>query len=66
MGIGYQNLVATFLLKDSANPERVGARLDGYAQRSLRSEASSEGLWGCAQPALLDHLAALLVDEAQG
>jgi hypothetical protein len=35
--IGYQDLVAA-LLEHSANPGRVGARLDGYAQRPLSEQ----------------------------
>ncbi len=62
--IGYQNLVAT-PLEHPANPGRMGSRLDGYAQRPLTGKAPPEGFWGGAQPTLLDHLAALLVDEAQ-
>jgi hypothetical protein len=65
-GIGHQDLVATLLLEQTAYPGRVGSSLDGYAQRPLLGgEASSEGFGGCAQPTLLDHLAAYRVDEAQ-
>src|SRR5215218_4651198 len=64
-GIGHQDLVTT-LLQEPANPGRVGSRFYGDAHRRLLGgEASSEGLWGCAQPALLHHLAAPCVDEAQ-
>jgi hypothetical protein len=43
----------------------VGSRLDGHAQRLLGSEAALEGLWGGAQPTLLDHLAAFGVEETE-
>jgi hypothetical protein len=54
------------LLKYSARPRRVGTRLDGYTQRRLGGEASSEGIWGGTQPTFLHNLAAYCVDEAQG
>src|SRR5215208_25854 len=58
-GVGHQHLVAA-LLKHPARPGRVGTGLDCYAhRRPLGGEASSEGLWGCAQPTLLYNLAAL-------
>jgi hypothetical protein len=64
--IGYQDLMATFLLEHPAHPGRMGSCFYSYAQRLLlRSEASPEGLWGGAQPTLLDHLTALCVDEAE-
>ena len=53
------------LLEHPARPRRVGSGLYGYTQRLLGGEAPSEGLRGCAQPPFLDHLAAVLVDEAQ-
>src|SRR5215210_490442 len=43
----------------------MGSGLDGYAQRLLGGEAPPEGRGSGAQPPLLDHLAALLIDEAQ-
>jgi hypothetical protein len=64
-GIGHQHLVSA-LLEHSAHPRRVSSSLDGYAHGLLGGEASPEGLGGGAQPSLLDHLAALCVDEAQG
>jgi hypothetical protein len=64
-GIGHQYLVAT-PLEQTANPGRVGSCLDGYTQRLLRGEAPPQSLRGSAQPAFLHHLAALLIDEAQG
>ena len=57
-------LVAT-PLEHPARPRRMGSGLDGYAQRLLGGEAPPEGLGSGAQPPLLDHLAALLIDEAQ-
>jgi len=60
--IGHQDLVAA-LLREPADPGR-GVPVS-LAIRSEPSEASTEGLWGRAQPAFLDHLAALCVDEAQ-
>jgi hypothetical protein len=62
--VRHQHLVAA-LLQEPANPGRVGSRLYGDAQRPLGGEAPPEGLPGGAQPAFLDHLAALRVDEAQ-
>jgi hypothetical protein len=63
--VGYQHLVAAFL-QEPANPRRVGSRLYGYAQwLLLGGKASSESLGCGAQPTLLDHLATLLVDEAE-
>jgi hypothetical protein len=65
-GVGHQYLVAT-LLSYPAHPGGVGTRLDCYAHRGqLGGEASSESLWGGTQPTFLDHLAAVLVDEAEG
>ena len=64
MRIGHQNLMAA-LLEHPADPRRVGSSLDGHAQRPLGGEASPEGLWGGAQPTLLDRLATVRVDEAQ-
>src|SRR5215207_4823622 len=63
-GVGDQDLVSTFL-EQTARPRRVGARLDGDAHRSLRTKAPPEGFGGGANPALLDHLAALGVQQAQ-
>jgi hypothetical protein len=56
-GVGNQYLVAT-LLKQPANPGRMGPGFYSDAQRGLRSEASSYGLGVGAQPALFDDLAA--------
>ena len=53
------------LLQQPAHPGRMGSGFYGYAQRPLRSEASFEGCWGGVQPALLDYLTVLLIDEAQ-
>src|SRR5215203_5251727 len=50
--IGDQHLVTT-LFEQPTNPWRVSPGLDGYTQRPLGDEASSEGLGSCAQPALL-------------
>src|SRR5688500_6641515 len=63
-GVGHQHLVAT-LLYYPARPGRVSSRLYCYAHGLLGDEASSEGLGGRAQPTFLDHLAAVLVDEAE-
>jgi hypothetical protein len=52
-----QYLMAT-LLEYPTCPRRVGASLYCDAHGLLGGEASSEGLWGGAQPTLLDHLAA--------
>jgi hypothetical protein len=63
--VGHQHLVAQ-LLEHPARPGRVGAGLDGYAhRRPLGGEASPEGFGAGTQPTLFDHLAALLIDEAQ-
>src|SRR5215204_2150459 len=62
--IGHQHLVGAFL-EHLAHPRRVSTRLYCDAQRLLRSETPSQSLGGGAQPALLDHLAALYVDEAE-
>jgi hypothetical protein len=43
----------------------MSPHLDGDAQRLLRIEPAPYGLWGSTQPALLDDLAALGVDQAQ-
>jgi hypothetical protein len=61
-GVGHKYLVAA-LLQNPAGPGRVGAGLDGNAHRSLRSEASPEGFGAGTQPTLLEHLAAICVDE---
>src|SRR5215210_8560683 len=63
-GIGHKDLVAT-LLQHPACPRRVGTGLDCYTHGLLRGEASSESLGGGAQPTFLDHLATVLVDEAE-
>jgi hypothetical protein len=63
-GDGHQDLVAA-LLEYPARPRRVGSRLDCDAHGALGGEAPSEGLGAGTQPTLLEHLAALLVDEAQ-
>jgi len=54
------------LLQEPADPGRVGPRLHGDAHGPLGGEAPPEGLGGGAQPAFLDYLAVLRVDEAQG
>ncbi len=57
--------MATLLLEHLANPWRVSACLDGYAQwLLLGGEASPESLGGSTQPTLFDDLASVCVDEA--
>jgi hypothetical protein len=63
-GVGHQNLV-TALLQQPTNPRRVSPGLDGHAHRPLRSEASPQSFGGGSHPTLLDHLAAVGVQETQ-
>jgi hypothetical protein len=60
--VGHQDLMATLLEPLLAQGEWVPASM---AMRMGCSEASSDGLWGCAQPTLLHNLTVLCVDEAQ-
>jgi hypothetical protein len=62
--VGHQHLVATFL-EHPARPRRVGPCFDRDAHGALRGEATLEGFGGGAQPSLLDHFAAICVDEAK-
>lgn len=63
-GIGHQNLMTALLLEQPANPRRMGAHLDGYAQRSLGIEVAPESLRDGTQPALFDDLTAFGVQQA--
>ena len=62
--ISDQYLVAT-LGKQTAYPGRVGSDFDGDMQRPFRIEPASHRLWGGAQPAPFDELAAFGVDETE-
>jgi hypothetical protein len=63
-GVGHQYLVSA-LLEQPTNPGRVSSGLDGHAHRPLRGEASPQSFGGCTHPTLLDHLAAVGVQETQ-
>jgi hypothetical protein len=62
--VGHQDPVVT-LFEHSAHPRRVGSHLNSDCHPLLGAKAPPEGLRGGTQPTLLDHLAALLVDEAE-
>src|SRR5829696_1863083 len=63
-GIGHQNLVAQ-LLQQPANPRRMGAHLDGYAQLLLRVKALLEGFGGGTQSTFFEHFTALDIQKTQ-
>ena len=62
--IGYQYLVAQ-AFEDPVHPARVSADFDGDLQLLLGVEAAAEVLRGGAQPALLNELATVGVEDAQ-
>ena len=60
-----QYLVAQEAFEDPLHPARVSADFDGDLQLLLGVEAAAEVLRGGAQPALLDELATVGVEDAQ-
>src|SRR5215216_7148540 len=62
--IGHQNLV-TAVMEDPVHPGRVGTDFDGDLHLLPRVEAATEVVWGSTQPALLEELTTVGVEDAQ-